>query len=144
MNWKIIAALGVPSGLLLGGLSTLGILSGWIQLLLWIFLAVMWRQVIMVQAPHKPFVHAFLIAVLAGLISGNVIALNKEVFFEFVTFVNATGEPVSSSDVPMSFFVLQGGINGLLFGLLAGGIAGWKTRAQAAAQAAALADDSEE
>lgn len=143
MNWKIIAAMGVPSGLLIGGLTTLGLLGGWLQLAVWIFLAVMWRRIIITHAPHKPFVHGFLMAVLAGLIAGNVTALNMDVFFEFVTFKNETGAPVDPSEVPMSFFILQGGINGILFGLLAGGIAGWKTRAQAQAMAAEV-DDSEE
>lgn len=140
MNWKVIAAMAIPSGALVGGLQALGLLGGWLGLLIWVALAILWRKVILVQSPHKPFLTGFLIAFLAGIISGNVVALNMDVFFDTHTLLNQTGEPVNPDEVPMSFFVLQGGFNGLLMGLLAGGIAGWKT----AGQRQSMIDDSEE
>lgn len=133
MNWKIIAALGIPSGLLIGGLTTLGILGGLLMILVWVVVAMMARKVILIHAPHRPFIHGFFIAALAGLISGNVTALNMDVFFastNYLEIANTTADEVNSAN-----FVIGGGINGILFGLLAGGIAGWKTRAQAQAMA---------
>jgi hypothetical protein len=142
VNWKIIAALALPMGVIVGALTTLGLLSGILLLLVWIAFAIMARQIILVHAPHKPFTHGFLIAALAGLISGNFTALFMDVLFantNYLTLTNQTAGEVTSGN-----FIIGGGINGVLFGLLAGGIAGWKTRGQANAQAAALADDSEE
>lgn len=119
MNWKIVLTLSL-FGVLMGVLSTLGFTHGYIEIVLWLVIAIISALVIERSSQNLLVTQGFIVGFLASLLKGIYTAIFSTTYFLNNPGVQEQFDQITA-DLPDEFYlIIVSVLVGLVYGLFVG------------------------
>lgn len=119
MNWKVILSLSL-FGVLMGILSTLGLTQGYIEIILWLVIAIISALVIERTSQNLLVTQGFLVGFFASLLKGIYTAIFHTTYFLNNPGVQEQFDQITA-DLPDQFYLIIVSVfAGLIYGLFIG------------------------